>query len=141
MDENKTLALQRGDASAGAAAHMRPVWCAGMILRRESVERVPRNLEIPKTPGAPASRRVSTLATGNEFLSLLALSRRPAAGVVEVEDAFQIDSRDAIAKYRYIPLSRPDTVAIPGSWAFIPTDYNLVARRVQLTIQMTGILV
>jgi len=94
-----------------------PVYCV------ESIERVSWNLEIPKTPGAPASRRVSTLATENEFLYLLALSH-PTAGIDEVKDAFQIDSRDD----RQIQVYFSRAVGHRHhSWkpsVIIPSDYN-----------------
>lgn len=94
----------------------------------ESVERVPRNLEIPKTPGAPASRRVSTLATGNEFLT------RPAAGVVEVEDTFQIDSRDDRQIQVYCGLSCGQTRSpfLEAERLYRATTISSNRRRIQL---------
>jgi len=95
-----------------------PVYCV------ESIERVSWNLEIPKTPGAPTSRRVSTLATENEFLYLLALSHPTPAGVDEVEDAFQIDSRDDRQIQVYSSRAATHRYHFWKPSVIIPSDYN-----------------
>lgn len=86
------LALQRADASAGAAAHMRPVWCAG-ILRRERRTGPSESWDSEDSRGPGFSPCVGL----GDWKRVSVLTRPippPCRGVIDVEDAFQIDSRD-----------------------------------------------
>jgi len=106
-----------------------PTYAVGMTCRytayRESVERVLRNLEIPKTPGLPGFSPCVDLGDCKRVSVLT----RPAAGVFEVEDAFQIDSRDDRQIQVYIPLSLSDPPSPLLEAAFIPSDYNFTESR------------
>lgn len=88
------------------------------------VERVLRNLEIPKTPGGLFSGLVGFFFSPcidlgdwkRVSLSLLAREERIVGGI---EDGFQIDSRGGDRQIQvYSSLARPDiTSSVPGSYA------------------------
>lgn len=93
MVENRTrTAMQHGDALAGAAARMRPVWCAGILRReRRTGPSESRDSEDSRGPG------FSPCVDLGDWKRVSVLTRPvspPCRKVVEVEDAFQIDSRD-----------------------------------------------